>query len=407
MSTQPPAARLDPDRVRRWSLGAGVVALAVCIVGAVFEPVQFFRAYLASYLFYQGIGLGCLVILMIFYVTGGAWGYLIRRFLEAGTRTLPLLALLLIPVGGGLTFLFTWARPEEVAADPNLQWKHIYLNVPFWWGRAILFFAVWLVLTYFLNVWARRYEETGEERFTWRLEHLSGPGLVAYGIAIHFAAVDWIMSLQTAFKSSIFGPLLASGQILSGLSLALVVLAWQAPRPPLVGVVSLKALNDLGSLLLAILVIWAYLVFFQFMLVWIANLPHEIIWYLDRSRGGWLWVNWALFLLHFTVPFFLLLLRVVKGNCVTLAGVASLLLFMHLVFLNWQVLPAFQTTSLAEHWMDFLMPIGLGGIWFAYYLWQLKGRPLLPARDQNRAHALLLRQEDLEQAAREAAISHG
>lgn len=407
MSGYPTAEREASDRVQRWSFGAGAAALAVCVVGAFFDPAQFFRAYLASYLFYQGIGLGCLAILMIYYVTGGAWGFLIRRFLEAGTRTLPLLALLLIPVGIGLRDLFVWARPEAVAADPNLQWKQVYLNVPFWWGRAVFYFAVWLSFGYFLNAWSRRQEETGDARYARLLENLSGPGLVAYGICMHFAAVDWIMSLQTAFKSSIYGPLVASGQILSGMGLVLVMLAWLAPRPPLGDVVSGKTLNDLGNLLLAFLVIWAYLVFFEFMLIWIANLPHEVLWYLDRSRGGWQWVAWSLFVFHFAVPFVLLLMRSVKQSRVALAGVAGLVLFLHLVFLHWQIQPAFPTTRLTEHWMDFFMPVGLGGIWFGNYLWQLGRRPLLPEHDENRTHALLLRRDDLVEAEREAAMSHG
>ncbi|HEX5269327.1 MAG TPA: hypothetical protein VFW33_02515 [Gemmataceae bacterium] len=408
MSTLPAAERTDTGRLILGSLAAGVVALAVCVIGAFFDPEQFFRAYLSSYLFYQGIGLGCLAILMIYYCTGGAWGFLIRRPLEAGTRTLPLLALLIIPIGAGLRYLFVWARPEEVAADKNLQWKQIYLNVPFWWGRAVLFFVVFLVLTWLLNAWSRRQEQTGDGRYAWRLTNLSGPGLVAFGVCMHFAAVDWLMSLQTAFKSSIIGPLLVSGQLATALATVIIVVAWLSPRPPLGDVVSLKALNDLGNLLLAFLVIWAYMSFFQFMLIWIANLPHEIIWYIDRSQGGWQWVITAVAIFHFGVPFFLLLQRAVKQTPVALAAVCGLVLFMHQVFLDWQVFPAFlHANSLAHHWMDFLMPVGLGGLWLAYYLWQLRGRPLVPRHDENRPHALLLRREDLEEAEREAVMTHG
>ncbi len=407
MSTLPVADRTELDRMRNGSLIVGVAALAVCVVGAFFSPEQFFRSYLASYLFYQGIGLGCLAILMVYYLTGGAWGFLIRRLLEAGTRTLPLLALLLIPVGFGLGYLFLWARPEVVAEDKKIQWQQVYLNVPFWWGRAVLFFAVFLALTYLLNVWSRREDETGDPRYAPRLENLSGPGLVAFGICMHFAAVDWIMSLQPSFHSSIFGPLVVSGQVMSAQAMVLLVLAWAVRRPPLADAVSVEALSDLGNLLLTFLVIWAYMVFFQFMLIWITNLPYEVSWYTDRSRGGWEWVAWALFLLHFAVPFFLLLQRTVKRNPATLAGVAALLLFMQLVFSDYQVLPAFPGTTLAQHWMDFVMPFGLGGIWLAYFLWQLGRRPLLPDRDLNQDHALRLRREDLERAEREAVLSHG
>ena len=403
MSTVSAMGRFNLDEVQRWSLRVGIAALLPCLVGAFFDPQQFFRSYLPCYLFYQGIALGCLAILMVFYLTGGAWGFLIRRLLEAGMRTLPLLALLFLPVGCGLTFLYNWTDPRLVAADPVMQWRHIYLNVPFWWVRAVLYFAVWLGLSHFLDAWSRRQEDSGEVCWGRRLGNLSGPGLIAYGICMHFASVDWIMSLQVAFRSTIFGPLTVSGQVLSGLALVLVVLAWAVDRPPIQEAISSKALNDLGNLLLTFLVIWAYMVFFQFMLIWIANFPFEVIWYLDRSRGGWQWVAWALFLLHFVVPFFLLLMRPIKQNPLTLAGVAGLLLVMQLVFMDYQVLPAFLNTPLVHHWMDFLMPFGLGGIWLACYLWQLKRRPLLPQHDRNRAHAGQLREEDLEEMAREAA----
>jgi hypothetical protein len=399
--------RLEPDRLIPRCLAVGLAALLICIVGAFFDRAQFCRSYLVAYLFYQGIGLGCLLILMIHYTTGGAWGFLMRRFLEAGTRTLPLLALLFIPIGFGLSDLFAWARPAEVAADPKLQWKEVYLNVPFWWGRAILYFALWLILGYFLNAWSRRLEQTGEKRWAKRLENLSGPGLAIFGICIHFAAVDWLMSLQTAFKSSIFGPVMASGQILSAMSLVLVMLVWQAPRRPLDEVMSVRVLLDLGNLLLSFLVIWSYLVFFQFMLIWMANLPEEAGWYLDRYRGGWQWVDWALFVFHFAVPFFLLLLRSIKGKPTSLAGVAALLLFMQLIFLDWQVLPAFPAARVVDHWMDFLMPVALGGIWFACYLWQLQQRPIVPVHDRDREHALHLRREDLAEVEREMTFIHG
>jgi hypothetical protein len=407
MSTGLVAERAVLERVRNRSLIVGVCALGACIIGAFFSPEQFFRSYLASYLFYQGLGLGCLAILMLFYLTGGAWGFLIRRLLEAGTRTLPLLALLFIPVGLGAGYLFLWARPDVVAHDKDLQRQQVYLNLPFWWGRAVLFFAVFLVLAYFLNVWSRREDETGDRRYVRWLENLSGPGLVAYGICMHFGAVDWVMSLQPSFHSSIFGPVVVSGQVLSALAMVLVVLGWAARRPPLDGALSLEVLGDLGNLLLTFLIVWAYMVFFQFMLIWIANLPYEVIWYTGRSRRGWEWVAWALFLLHFVVPFFLLLQRVVKRNPVSLAWVAGLILFMQLVFSDYQVLPAFPTTTIAQHWMDFLMPLGLGGVWLAYFLWELRRWPLLPGHDLNQEHALTLRREDLERAEREAVLDHG
>jgi hypothetical protein len=407
MTTLPASRREELERLQWRALGVGVVALLVCAIGAPFSPAQFFRAYLAAHQFVLGIALGCLAILMLYHLTGGAWGFLIRRVLEAGTRTLPLLAVLFLPVAAGMPILYPWARPELVEADPDLQHKQIYLNAPFFWGRAALYFFLWIVIAVFLNRLSRRQDETGDARLSDWLGRLSAPGLVVYGVSITFASVDWVMSLQPAFRSTIFGPVFASGQLLSGLACALLVLAWLVARPPLADLVSPDALNDLGNLLLTFLIIWAYLVFFQFMLIWIANLPYEVRWYLPRSSVGWQWVAWALFLFHFAVPFFLLLMRDIKRNPTALAAVAGLVLFMQLVFMDYQVLPAFPDTYLAEHWMDFLTPFGVGGIWLAYFLWQLKRSPLLPRHDLNQASAIHLHRLDLEEAAREEEVHHG
>jgi hypothetical protein len=408
MSTLPPPQQAQVDRFQWAALGVGVVTLLACFLGAVFSPAQFFRAYLAAYLFYLGLGLGSFGIVMIYYLTGGAWGFLTRRLFEAGMRTLPLLAILFTPIAYGVGYLYLWARPEMVAADKGLQHKQIYLNARFFWGRAAFYFVTWLLLAYLLSSGSRRQEETTDPTLSRRLVRLSGVGLVLYGITITFASVDWIMSLQPAFHSSIFGPVIASGQLLSSLALVLVLLAWFARQPPLSHVISLEVLNDLGNLLLALLVIWAYLVWFQFMLIWIGNLPADVIWYVPRSRGGWQWVAWALFVLHFAIPFFLLLMRSVKRDPLALAQTAGLILFMQLVFQYYQVIPAFPSAShLSEHWMDFLTPLGVGGVWLAYFLWQLKRTPVLPQHDASQQQAVHLRQLDVEEAARQEAIQHG
>jgi hypothetical protein len=343
---------------------------------------------------------------MLYYLTGGAWGFLIRRPLEAGMRTLPLLAVLFIPVGYGVGYLYLWARPEEVADIKGLQHQQIYLNVPFFWGRAVLYFVLWVGIAGLLSMWSRRQDQTGDPRFARRLIQLSGPGLAVYGISITFASVDWVMSLQPGFRSTIFGPLFASGEVLSGLACAIIVLAWLIVRPALADVISAEALNDLGSLLFAFLIIWAYMAFFQFMLVWIANLPYDVSWFLPRSQGGWVYVAWAVFLLQFTVPFFLLLMRDVKRNPRALAATVALILGMHLVYTFYLVVPSFPETDFGQHWMDFLTPLGVGGLWLAYFLWQLTRIPLLAAHDENREAAVHFHLLDVEQAAREE-VHHG
>ncbi len=426
MSTLPMASRAELDRWLRGSLVAGCVALLIGVIGAFFSPQQYYRSYLAAYLFVLGIPLGCMSILLVYYLTGGAWGFLIRRILEASMRTLPLMAILFLPIAcdfplpgqteppaegpqhriGGLRHLYLWARPEVVAGDKGMQHRQIYLNAPFFWIRAALFFVLWCGLAYLLHSWSRREDETGDPRWSRRLGKLSGPGLVIYAISITFASVDWVMSLQPGFRSTIFGPVFASSEILSGLALAAMVLAWLVARPPLARLVSADALNDLGSLLFTFLVVWGYLCFFQFMLIWIANLPYDVIYYLPRTRDGWQWVALALCVFGFAVPFFCLLMRHIKRDAHAMAQVAGLILFMQLVFTDYQVLPVFLGTALVDHWMDFVLPVGIGGIWLAYFLWQLADTPLLPRHDINQEEAAHLRERDAEAAARAEERGH-
>ena len=405
-SSLPPEQHERLNDLQRRALVVGAAALVVCILGAFLDPKQFFAAYLAAYIFCLGVGLGSLVILMIYHLTGGAWGYIVRRILEASTRTIPILAVLFIPVACGVSYLYLWTDPAQVAADQSLQYKLIYLNLPFFYGRAILFFFLWSVMAYLLSRWSRAQDQSGDAVPSGRMRRLSAPGLVVYGVSLTFASVDWIMSLQPAFHSTIFGPLVASSELLSALSFTILVLIWLSSRPPLAEVVSPDAFRDFGNLLLTFLILWAYMVFFQFMLIWIANLPYEVIWYLPRSRNGWEWVTWALFLFGLVLPFFSLLMREVKVSPPALAKVAGLILFTQLIFVYYLVTPNFPDTTILEHWMDFLTPLGVGGLWLAYFLYQLKQAPILPLHDLNRESALRLRRLDEEEHQEEQEAAH-
>jgi hypothetical protein len=407
MSTLPTPVRADLDRVQRGALIVGVAALLLCVIGAPFSPTQFFRAYTTVYQFFLGLALGNMVILMLYHLTGGAWGFLIRRFLEAGMRTLPLLAVLFTPVACGIWWLFPWAQDDR-KGQIALGVRNWYLNPAFFWGRAALYFILWNMIAFFLSRWSREQDATGATVLPRKFRLLSAPSFVIYGATITFASVDWAMSLTPAFHSTMWGPLYAAGQLVSGMALATLVLCLLVAEPPLRRVVSLEALNDVGNLLFSFLIIWAYMAFFQFMLIWMANMRDEVIWYLPRGEGGWRVVIWAVFLLHFAVPFFCLLMRTVKRDPPSLARVAGLLLFMHLVYLYWQIVPSVDPEDdITAHWMDILMPFGIGGIWLAFYVWQLKRFPLLPLHDTSAVSAAELRAEDEEQAAREEAVRHG
>lgn len=406
MKLLPSEALGDINRTQRQALVGGAIALVVCIVGALGSPAEFFRAYLAVYMFVLGLALGSMALLMIYHLTGGAWGYLIRRILESAVATMPLVAIAFLPIGFGAGYLYPWAGQEPMTEE--LRLKEPYLNLPFFWGRAAIYLVLWIVFARMLVRWSRRQDKAPDDRYLLKLNGLSGFGLVVYGITLHFASVDWLMSLVPVFHSTIFGPLALAGHLLSALGLALIVFAHVCKYPPTSEAFSRKALNDLGNLLLTFVVIWAYMAWFQYMLIWIANLPVDIVWYLPRGRHGWEVIAVLLAIFHFGVPFFLLLLRAVKQRPDALAWVAGLLLFMQLVFMYYQVMPSFVGTSIGEHWMDFLMPIALGGIWLAVMLARLKRWSPLPLNDPNRQSAMHLRHVEQRDAGyEEEALAHG
>ena len=403
-----PMARMEAlRRVQGRALAIGVAASVICAVSAWLSPSQFCRAYLAAYLFFLSISHGCLAVLMVYHLTGGAWGYLIRNILEAGMRTLPLLAVLFVPIALGVGYLFIWADPQ--AHEASEQWRHreIYLNVPFFSGRAVVYFALWLAVAYFLSALSRAQERTGDPAIARRLTKLSGPGLVLYGVTIFFASIDWLMSLIPDSRSTIIAPLFASGEVLVGFACALVFMAWLVARPPVDEAVSLEAVNDLGSLLFTFVIIWGYMAFFQFMIAWIANLPYDVAYYTARDSTAWKVVAWLLFIFHFTVPFFVLLVRSIKRNPRWLAALAGLILCMQLVFSFFQVLPAFPPGPLLDYWPCLVTPLAVGGLWLAFFLWQLGRQPILPSHDANREAAVHFHLLDLEQQARSAEVGHG
>ncbi len=375
-------------RLRRPLLAAGIVGSAACAAGAFLTPVQFFRSYLFAFVFWAGIALGSLAVLMLRYVTGGAWGVPIRRPLESATRTLPLVALFFVPLAFGLKILYPWARPEEVARDPILRHKAPYLNPGFFLGRAVAYTVAWLLLAYFLNRWSREEDRAPDPGLVRRLQLLSGAGLLVYGLTITFWSIDWLMSLEPHWYSSMYGVLLMAGQALSGLAFVTAVTILLARYEPLSRFLSGEHLHDLGKLLLAFVMFWAYVSFSQYLIIWAGNLPEEIPWYLRRLQGGWGWIGVALILLHFALPFLLLLPADANRNPRILATVAFLVVGMRVVDLFWLVRPVFTPTGFAVHWLDLAAWVGLGGLWLWVFLWQLLKRPLLPRNDPDLAEAI-------------------
>jgi len=369
------------DHFRSRALIVGIAGLALCGVGAIFDAPQFFRSYLLAFVFWIGIALGCLAILMLQHMSGGAWGLVIRRVLEAATRTFPILAALFVPVALGIPFIYEWANAAAVEVSPVLQHKHFYLNIAFFIGRAIFYFAVWNLVSYLLNKWSREQDLTGERDLTRKLQGLSGPGLVLYGLTVTFASIDWVMSLDPTWFSTIFGMLFMGGQGLSAMAFTIAVIVVLSNYKPMSEVIQPRHLHDLGKLMLAFLMLWAYFAFSQFLIIWSGNIPEEVTWYTRRLHSSWRYIGLALVLLHFALPFVLLLSRDLKRNARTITIIAILIFVMRYVDLYWMTGPEFHEGHFAVSWMDLIMPIGIGGVWLWYFASQLKTRPLVPVQD--------------------------
>ena len=377
----------DRRRLQQRALIVGGVAGALCLVGAIVNSTQFYYAYLLAFLFWLGITLGSLALLMIQHLSGGAWGFVIRRQLEAITRLLPLMAVLVLPIFLGMRVLYPWARPEVIATDAILQAKRTYLNVPFFVVRTGIYFAVWIALAWFLNRWSLEQDEQGEEPAGHRMRALSGGGLVLYVVTMTFASVDWIMSLEPHWFSTIFSVIIIGGQGLSALAVAIILLAALANEKPLVDVAAPVRFHDLGNLLLAFVMLWAYFSFSQFLIIWSGNLPEEIPWYVHRTQDSWQWISIALVIFHFAVPFSLLLSRRIKRVSGTLVKVAAGVLVMRVVELFWIIAPERSPAGFHVHWLDLVALIAVGGLWIASLIRQLDTCALLPRHGDEGAYA--------------------
>jgi hypothetical protein len=371
------------DTLQRRSMMVGLILLGISLIGIIFSPAQFFRSYLFAYVFWAGIALGCLAITLLHHLSGGRWGAVVRRFLESSTRTFPLLALLFLPVLAGMHSLYEWADQQHVAADQILQHKSIYLNIPFFIVRTVIYFLVWIGLSRVLNQWSRKEDQTDDPALPGKFQWLGGIGLLLYGLTMTFAAVDWMMSLEPHWFSTIYGLLIITGQVLSAFAFVIAVASLMSNYKPLSDIIQPLQFHDLGNLLLAFVMIWAYLAFSQFLIIWSGNLPEEIPWYLHRIHHGWQIVAIALVLFHFALPFLVLLSRKTKKNPRNLVIVAAGVLVMRCVDLYWMIGPEFHQKGFSITWLDFVLPFAIGGIWLAFYLRQLKQMPLIPFNDPN------------------------
>ena len=438
------------ERIRSRALVVGLGATVLALLGAFVNRSSFDRAYMFTYVFMLGLSLGSLALLMIHRQLGGAWGFLIRRPLEAGAMTLPLMLLLFIPIFIDLDRIYPWvnhppgtesehehaglaepsgtkkaadeggavkvanSEPLAIDAPGRLQsmtdsaeanFKGQWLNPTWFTVRVAIYFTLWIVLAAVLTIGSRRQDETGSTDLAYGLNALSAPGLVIYFLSVSFALIDWGMSLEPAWYSTLYGVLLIIGQAISAMALMIIIAAIISRRGETEGLDTPETFNDLGNLLLAFTMFWGYLSFSQFLIIWAGNLAEEIPWYMRRLHGGGEWIGRFLILFHFAVPFLVLLSRPVKRNISRLWKIAALVLFVHLIDDYWLIAAssAFDPRDAAGHvitspdpgvflyrfsWLDVVIPVAMGGLWLTTFLWFLKARPLMVAHDPQLLPAL-------------------
>ena len=395
MSRGPFNAPPDVNRVQQRALIAGAVFTVLFAIGFFQNRDQFFQSYLFAFSFWAGISIGALALLMLQHLTGGGWGLVIRRVLEAATRTLPLVLILFVPIVLGAHRIYKWTDAHEVAEHPVLKEKSKYLNLPFFTVRAAIYFAIWLALAYFLNRWSLLQDRTADRKYTKNMRVLSGPGMVLFVFTVSFASIDWFMSLDWEWSSTIYGFIFVAAWSLSALAFTIAVMAALSKHEPMNNVVAQLHFHDLGKLLLALVMLWSYFAFSQFLIIWSGNLPEEISWYLPRIHGAWGAIALAVIVLHFAFPFLFLLSRSLKRHAGKLVIVAVLILVMRLVDLFWMIEPNFTKSEFHFNWMDLVAPIAMGCLWLGVFARALSQRALIPMNDplyetvleQKHAHA--------------------
>ena len=400
MSAQEYQAPESVGRLEKRALVVGVLGLVLSIVGWITKPEDFYRSYLIAFLLVLGLSLGSLGLLMLQHLTGGHWGILIRRPLESATRVLWLVAAFAVPLIFGMKYLYTthtvgeesrvgWLDAPKAPHEGHLSdLQEWYLTRNGFLLRAVIYFVVWIGLMWLFNKMSAQQDVNQDDRaLRARLKFWAGPGIMLYVFAMTFAAIDWVMSLSPHWASTIYGFLFVAGQAISAMSLMIIMVIMFSRTEPFAHVVQKRHLHDLGKLLFAFNMLWAYFEFSQLLIIWSGNQPEEISFYRSRLFGGWGVVAALVLILHFLLPFFALLSRDVKRNQAILPKIAIWMIAMRCLDLFWLTRPEFTSNALPKLW-DFAAVLALGGIWLWFFAVQLKQRPLLPLGEPKLAEAI-------------------
>ena len=392
VALRPEQATIPPGHP--WNR-APIIGAACALLGAlacaglgVGNPKQFFFSWLVSFLFFLSLVLGGLFFVLIQYASQGGWGVVLRRIGETIFATVPVMAVLFLPLLLGLRDLYSWAVPGAAEHDALLRWKAPFLNLPFFLVRAVIYFGAWCSIALFYYRVSRRQDATGDPAGSARLRRLAGPAIMVMAVTQTFASIDWIMSLTPHWYSTMFGLYFFAGAFVGFIALLSVLAPAMRGAGLLDTVISAEHLHDVGKFLFAFTAFWAYIAFSQFFLMWYANLPEETIWYRARLEGSWKMVTILLMAGHFGVPFFYLMGRAVKRRGWTLAVGGAWLLAMHFMDLYWQVMPTLHPDGVRPALLDVAAFFAIGGCFVAAASWLMRRQALVPLRDPRLAESL-------------------
>ncbi|HEX7708350.1 MAG TPA: hypothetical protein VF701_17950 [Thermoanaerobaculia bacterium] len=368
-------------RVQMPALVIGVIGLAGSLVGYLTNGPEFFRAWLAPFVFWFLISAGALAILMLQYVTGGEWGVLIRRPLGAAARIIPLFLIFGVPIVLGLSHIYIWANADVMAADHHLQHKQLWLNPTGWIIRALIYFALWTLFAWRLRALSLDFAKTKSPYTELARRKWSAIGLLMIVLTLTLASVDWVMSLEPHWYSSMFGISFTIGAGLSAFAFVTFFLTLLSDNKAMADVLKPSHFRDLGNLMLAFTMLWAYTNFSQFLLIWYGNIKEETPYYVKRMQDGWGVMAVILIIFHFFLPFFMLLMRAIKDRPRTIAIVTVILLAMRFVDIYWLVAPAHYGEQFHISWITLFAFLGIGGIWLWAFIGQLKGQTIIPIHE--------------------------
>jgi len=395
VSAQDYQAPASVSRLQSGAIAVGGVAVLLAFYGWMKSPAEFYQAYIFSYMLVLGLTLGSLGLLMLQHLTGGIWGMVIRRSLEAASRNLLFVLVLFVPIVVGMKYLYSgngaetgWLNAPAKGEQALTEWQRGYLTSGGFLTRAVIYFVIWIGLMLVFNRWSKEQDQQADgEGIKQKMKKLAAPGIILYVLAMTFAAIDWVMSLSPRWASTIYGFIFVAGQAISSMAFMIAVIVLLSGSEPLNRVINKRHLHDLAKLLFAFNMLWAYFAFSQLLIIWSGNQPEEISFYRSRLNGQWGVVAVIVLVFSFAIPFLLLLSRDVKRTAGVVSKVAVWMIFMRLVDLYWMTKPEF-TERAVPTWLDVVVPVALVGLWLGMFAMNLKQRPLLPVGDPRLSEAL-------------------